>query len=71
MFGQKTMDVYIEELVDQYMEQYRLEMIASFEEMSSARRIPVKEISLALTNRCNCHCVMCQVVTEETKKTGN
>lgn len=59
---------YIEEKTDVYMEMLRKQLIARCQ--SHEEKIEVKDIDLALTNRCNCYCVMCPFTSAETKKTG-
>lgn len=65
------LDQYIEQKVEIMMEQYRQELIARCEAgMQGQASAEIKEINIALTNKCNCCCIMCPCVTEETKQTG-
>lgn len=57
-----------EERIKAYMEQYRRELVEQCEAgMRGETRIGVNKVTLALTNQCNLHCIMCPAISKKHK----
>lgn len=57
-----------EEYLDTYMEQYRKELVEWCEAgIRGEVQLGVNTVTLALTNQCNLHCIMCPVISKEYK----
>lgn len=57
-----------EEKLQVYMEKYRRELVEQCEAgLRGETRIVVNKVTLALTNQCNLHCIMCPAVSKDNK----